>query len=94
MTLQPNGWLDDNSSIITNASLPMILRRAGANRERAIIFTTFDLGEPWQALPSRESYVGAAMRWEPGPRWLNLGGGGVRGLSLASACMPWQQRDQ
>ncbi|KAL4441508.1 hypothetical protein ABPG77_002012 [Micractinium sp. CCAP 211/92] len=28
---------------MTNASLPMILRRAGANRERAIIFTTFTL---------------------------------------------------
>ncbi|KAL4441509.1 hypothetical protein ABPG77_002013 [Micractinium sp. CCAP 211/92] len=43
LALQPDGWLDDNSSIMTNASLPMILRRAGANRERAIIFTTFDL---------------------------------------------------
>lgn len=53
--LQPNGWLDANSSIITNASLPMILRRTGANRERAIIFSTFDLVHP----DHRERVVGS-----------------------------------
>jgi len=44
LELAANGWPSETGSIITNATLPALLRRFGANREKAIIFNTFMLG--------------------------------------------------